>query len=159
MRANWIAGVPKAEQKAKVEALIRLGLTPQTAAAVAPVARVNAEALSVAVAKLERGEPLTEADLNVIGRMNAVVEALMDAAFEAADQQYRNSCRLLAGLSAIGLAVGAWLLWPAATANARPSFWTAFAVGLLAVPIAPVAKDLTSALSAAMQALKSVRRA
>jgi hypothetical protein len=32
------------------------------------------------------------------------------------------------------------------------------AVGLLAVPLAPVAKDLTSALSAAMNALKAAKK-
>ena len=39
----------------------------------------------------------------------------------------------------------------------RPSVLIALTVGLLAVPLAPVAKDLTSALSTAMRALKAAR--
>jgi hypothetical protein len=89
--------------------------------------------------------------------MNAAIEALMDAAFEDCDQEYRNVCRLLAGLTAMGLAVIAWLIWPA-DEGTKPTLWAAVAVGLLAVPLAPVAKDLTSALSAAMRALKASRR-
>jgi hypothetical protein len=158
VRANWVAGVAKAEQKAKVQALIRLGLSPAAAPGLAKASRVDPEALAAAAKKLESGRELTEGDLNVLGRMNAAIEALMDAAFEACDQEYRNTCRLLAGLTAMGLAVVAWALWPANEAGAKPTVWAAIVVGLLAVPLAPVAKDLTSALSTAMRALKASRR-
>ncbi|THD77136.1 MAG: hypothetical protein E7812_14370 [Phenylobacterium sp.] len=155
---NWIAGVPKADQKAKAQALIKLGLTPATAPAIAAAAQVDARALSAVTAKLRTGAKLTAADLDVLGRMNAVIDVQLDAAFEAADQQYLNACRLLAGLVAVGLAIAAWGLWPTAADNPRPSVWTAIAVGLLAVPLAPIAKDLTSGLSAAMKALKAASK-
>lgn len=158
VRANWIAGVAKADQKAKAQALIKLGLSRVNAPQVAIAAHVDAAALTDAVTKLETGTALTDADLNVLGRMNATIDALLDAAFEAADQRYRNVCRLLAAAVSLLLTYLAWRLWPTATDNPRPSLWVAFGVGLLAIPLAPVAKDLTSALSSAMQALKAANK-
>ena len=157
LNANWISGVAKADQKAKDQALIKLGLSSANAAAVAAAAHVDPAALTAAVGRLENGTPSTDKDLNVLGRMSATVDVILDAAFERADQQYRNSCRVLAGAIAIGLAVAAWALWPK-DMDARPTLAGAIVVGLLAVPLAPVAKDVTGALSAAMNALKAARR-
>jgi hypothetical protein len=158
VRANWVAGVAKADQKAKTQALIKLGLNSASADAVAKATHVDAAALKVAIANLEKGKPSTDADLNVLGRMSATIDVLLDAAYEAADQQYRNSCRVLAGLVCLALAWVAYLVWPATAENPRPNGWIVFGVGVLAVPLAPVAKDLTGALSAAMNALKAARK-
>lgn len=158
LRDHWVAGVAKADQKAKAQALIKLGLNSGNAALVATASHVDATALRTAVLKLEKGTKLNDADLNVLGRMNATIEVLLDAAFEAADQQYRNWCRVLAGGICLGLALAAWWLWQPTTGDPPPSLWAALAVGLLAVPLAPVAKDLTSALSTAMGALKAAKR-
>ena len=158
LEANWIGGVAKADQKAKAQALIKLGLNSANAAAIAAATHVDAKALEVAVKKLETGKPLQDPDLNVLGRMNAAIDALLDAAFEAADQQYRNVCRVLAGVICVVLALVAWKFWKATTGTEPPSVWAALGVGLLAVPFAPVAKDLTSALSAAMNALKAAKK-
>lgn len=154
VRASWLNGVAKDEQKAKAIALIKLGLSPRTAPMIAAASHVDPEALTAVARKLQDGEGLTDADLNVVGRMNATVEALMDAAFERSDQQYRNGCRFWAGVAAVGLAIAAWWLWPS---DKGPTFWQALIVGLLAVPVAPLAKDLTSGLSAAVGALKAAR--
>lgn len=151
VRANWINGVAKADQKVIVSSLLKLGLSKDTAASLALGSRVSPEALAKVADKLDKGQELTEQDLNVLGRMNAALEATLDAAFERAEQQYRNVSRLLAGLIALGLA------WAAVPFVDGIDFATATAVGLLAVPVAPVAKDLTSALSTAMRALKAAR--
>lgn len=158
IRANWISGVAKADQKAKAQALIKLGLGPSNAAQVATATHVDATALTAAIAKIETGAALSDADLNVLGRMNATIDALLDAAFERAEQEYRNVCRLLAGVLAVFLAFGAREFWPAA-AGPPPTALATAVVGLMAVPLAPVAKDLTSGLSAAMQALKAASKA
>ena len=154
VRANWINGMTKADQKAVVRALIKLGLSPATAPDLAAAAHVDPAALQLAAKKLETGKPLTDADLNVLGRMSAVVDALLDTGFERAEQQFKNASRALAGALAVLLAWLATFLWPEPQ---RPHFWLAFAVGLLAVPLAPVAKDLTSALSTAMRAIKAAK--
>jgi hypothetical protein len=157
VRANWINGVAKAQQKATVDALLKLGLSPETARALAVGGRVDPDALAAAAAKLDAGTPLTETDLNVLGRMSATLQAILDGAFELADQRYRNAARAWAGVIAIGLSAAAWWAWTATDANSAPSIWLALAVGLLAVPAAPIAKDLTSGLSAAMNALKAAK--
>jgi hypothetical protein len=157
VRANWINGLPKADQKAVVGSLLKLGLTETTAEAIAKGGHVEPEALKAAAAKMAAGKPLTDRDLNVVGRMVASVEAQLDAAFERAEQQYRNVSRVLAGLVAVGLAIAAQQIWVASHAPNPPSLALAIGIGLLAVPVAPVAKDLTSALSSAMRALKAAK--
>lgn len=158
VRASWVGGVAKSDQKAKAQALIKLGLNSANAPQIAKASHVNAAALTAAVGKLEKGTKLSDADLNVLGRMNATIDALLDAAYEAADQQYRNWCRVLAGVICLALAYVAWLLWKGTTGETPPDLWTVLAVGLLAVPLAPVAKDLTGALSSAMNALKAAKK-
>lgn len=154
LRAHWLNGRAKDEQKAIARALIRLGLSAETAAPVAMAARVDPVALTAVAVKLNRGEGLDDADLNVLGRFDAVLESQMDAAFERAEQQYRSAARGLAAVVAVVLAliaVGApfdgEFLWT--------EFWTAILFGVIAVPLAPVAKDLASALSAAVKAVRS----
>ena len=164
--AHWRNGKPKPEQKAIATALIQLGLTPETALAVAPYGHVLPDALAAVVDKLMKGEELDAAELNVIGRFRTSIEARMDAAFEQAEQRYRNVARVLAGLVAVMLAVfgggliardmspasftwsGYWLSF---------TFGQAFLVGLVAVPVAPITKDLIGSLSAAVRAVKSAR--
>ncbi len=72
---------------------------------------------------------------------------------------------MIAGIFAIGLAIWAGGLIPMDGSKAvafsaylfSGPFWLAVLVGVIAVPIAPVAKDLTSSLQAAVGALKSAR--
>lgn len=164
--ANWLNGMPKPDQKARVAALLKLGLTRETAPVLAQGGRVDEKALTALAGKLANGAQLIDADLNVLGRLNATMEALLDHAFERAEQQYRNVSRFLAGVIAVALSLGAWVGWDMLVGNAarapadklvRPEFLTALAVGIVAVPLAPVAKDVTSALSAAMRALKTAK--
>ncbi len=151
--ANWMNGLPKTEQKAVVRSLIKLGLNEATAPDLAAAVRVDPEALLLIARKLAKGQALSEADLNLLGRLNAVLDALLDSGFELADQQYRNVSRLWAGLLCVILSVVAREIW-AANGGDPPDVGVAIAIGVLAVPIAPVAKDLTSSLTAAMRALK-----
>lgn len=148
--AHWINGRPRDEQIGVVRSLLRLGLNADTAGQLAVIGNVEAQALGEAAAKLVAGAPLEEAEINLIGRVEAAVEARLDAAFDLAEQAYRNTARVLAGLIALGLALAA------AALLTRPINWSAAVlVGVLAVPIAPIAKDLVSALTAASRAVKA----
>jgi len=150
--AHWINGRPRDEQVGAIRALLRLGLSPDTAPQLAPIGNVEADTLGKAAAKLVAGAALSEAEINLIGRVEAAVAARLDAAFDLAEQAYRNTARVLAGLIAVGLAVVAgWFMTP------RVGWQIAVLVGLLAVPIAPIAKDLASALTAASRAVRSPR--
>lgn len=151
VRAHWINGRPRDEQKAIVKSLIRLGLARDTAPALAEAGKVKPDALAAVAAKLEAGTTLTEIDLNVLGRLDASVEAQLNAAFDRADQLYRNVSRVFAGVFSIVLAFLAtyalgWDRWA-----------LALVIGLLAVPLAPIAKDLASSLQAAAAAMKAAK--
>ena len=85
--------------------------------------------------------------------------ALLDEAYQVSDQAYRNRMRMLAGGVAVALAIaGGWAL------VGTDNFWhssdpvLAFLVGLLATPLAPIAKDLSSALATAVNAMQLVKK-
>ncbi|MBI3568726.1 MAG: hypothetical protein HY084_11065 [Gemmatimonadetes bacterium] len=94
------------------------------------------------------------------------MSARLDAGYERADQRYRNSCKTLGALIAIVLAVVAggliYLNRDAAKGVGdylrSSTFLLALLVGAIATPLAPIAKDLSTALVAATTAVSSARR-
>ncbi|HJV41908.1 hypothetical protein [Caulobacter sp.] len=150
--SHWINGRPRDDQIAAIRSILRLGLNDKTAAQLAGVAKVDPETLAIVAGKLATGAELDQQDVDLLGRAEAAVGARLDAAFDLADQAYRNASRVLAGVVAVALAQVASLLVP------NTYGWGgALLVGVLAVPIAPVAKDLVSALTAAAKAVKAER--
>jgi hypothetical protein len=160
LHAAWINGVPAADQKAKAKALIHLRLSPASAPAMAAATGVNATQLTALAQALANGGQPTQAQINLLGRFDVVLSAMLDAAYERGDQKYRNACKLLSlVISAILGVIGGslvfgesgywWTSW---------HFWLSFIVGLIATPLAPVAKDLASSLQAAVKAVQTVKR-
>lgn len=171
LKANWLNGVPKADQKAAAKSLIRLGVTPANAAALADATGIDAKAFKAVAVNIGNGKALSPQDLNVLGRFDTVVSAILDAGYERADQQYRNGAKLVAAVVAVLLAIvgGGIVFFKTMTIPNAPlstlgsyiwsrDFLRAFLVGLLATPLAPIAKDLTSSLAAAVKAISSARR-
>ena len=168
IRANWINGVAKDDQKAAAKALIRLGLSGGNTKAMAVPGHVDPDRLDAIIKAVEAGLPLTSQDADVLGRFNAAIDAAMDAGFELGDQQYRNSCRVVGGVFAVALAVWAGALMslhgiggvaptPLCAYVGTATFWSALFVGIVAVPLAPVAKDLASALQTAASAAQAIK--
>jgi hypothetical protein len=157
--SHWINGRSRGDQIGVIRSLLRLGLNPETAGQLAPIGNVEKKPLEDAAGKLVKGAALSEAEINLIGRVEAAVEARLDAAFDLADQAYRNISRVLAGVIAVALAVAAWVILDQSSPPIEdlPDWGAAVLVGVLAVPIAPIAKDLVSALTAAARAVKSTR--
>jgi hypothetical protein len=169
LRANWVNGVDKDLQKTTAKSLIRLGIADGNLQDLAAAGHVDPDALQKVLAKLKAGAALTPQDAELFGRLNAVIDAAMDAGFELGDQRYRNASKLVAGVLAVILAVsagyltqGAGLPGPLVAAKGQfvgsPLFWWSILVGLVAVPVAPVAKDLASSLQAAGAAVGSLKR-
>ncbi|MGZ2454800.1 hypothetical protein ACVIRO_007617 [Rhizobium ruizarguesonis] len=157
MKANWLNGVPKDDQKAIAKSLVRLGITPTTAADLATAAPgVDATLFAAAATKVNAGEVLTEQEINMLGRFDAILDARMDAGFERADQFYRNASKLLAAAISIVLSIAGVIVIQQG-APTSSDFFLALLVGLFATPLAPIAKDISSALSTAVAALKSVK--
>jgi hypothetical protein len=155
LRANWLNGKPIDEQKSAAKSLIRLGITPQAAPKLAAAVGLTPGALQTAAEHIDQGADLTQEDINILGRFDALVEAIIDLGYERADQMYRNSAKAASALVAVVLAlIAAYLL----NARGMPvSYVTAIFVGIVATPIAPMAKDLTSSLQSAAGALRAVR--
>lgn len=164
LRANWLNGMAKDDQKVVTKSLIRLGLSTDNATQLAIPGRVDGKALQAVVTKLDTGTALTDADLNVIGRFDAMIDAALDGGFERGDQFYRDASKALAAVIAIILAVIGEIVLVSASDHAfrltlsfvfTKEFWLAVLVGAVSVPLAPVAKDLSSTLVAAVKAMQA----
>ena len=152
LRANWLNGVAKADQKAKTKALIRLMLTPDTAQEMATATGVNAAHLQIAAQRVRDDEDLMPQDLKVLGAFDVVVSATLDLGFERGDQVYRNAAKFAALVCAVVLAAGgSYFVFN----EVRPM---AIFIGIVATPLAPIAKDLSTSLSAAVKAVGTFKR-
>ena len=166
LRANWLNGVAKADQKAAAKSLIRLCLTRGNANQLAIAAGVDQAELSTVAQSINNGTPLSLQDINILGRFDAIVSAVLDAAYERADQQYRNAAKGLAALVSIVIAaIGGGILfhaqaspWSLSGYLCSKEFLFSILVGAGAIPLAPIAKDLSSTLVAAVGALRATKR-
>lgn len=170
LRANWLNGVPKADQKAAAKALIRLCLTPANAPALAKAVGIDTADLKAVAVKVDKGSQLTADDINILGRFDALVSAILDAGYERGDQQYKTAAKSLACIIAIVLSVAAGSMFYAASSGqtmvaeilpayiASKDFLISLLVGAVATPLAPIAKDISTSLATAVSALGSVRR-
>lgn len=163
LRANWINGMAKEDQKTAAKTLIRLGISSTNVDALALAGHVDQADFRNALDAIGTGAPLSVAQAQVFGRFNAVIDAVMDAGYELGEQRYRNACKLIAGVIAIGLALWAGSLirdLPLPISLHGPNnyigshlFWWALFVGAISVPVAPIAKNLASSLQDAASAV------
>ena len=156
--ANWINGNDLVSQKAIAKSLIKLHISPGNAAKLAERANVDPDVMVSAATKNLAGTPLSQAESDVMARFDLIVTAMLDEAYQLSDQVYRNRTRALAALVSVLLAVaGGWILDGANFLGSK-DFGLAVLVGLLATPLAPIAKDLSSALGAAVNAMQAVKK-
>lgn len=154
LRSNWLNGMALADQKSVAKALIKLNLTPASAGGMATATGVDGGLLTSVAGKLVTGAALTQQETDVYGRFDLLLSALLDQAYQRGDQRYRNSAKLLAVPVAVALALaGGWALegcrfW-------STDAWKALVGGLLATPLAPIAKDLSSAIQEGAKVVQS----
>jgi hypothetical protein len=153
LQANWLNGTDLGSQKSIAKSLIKLNLNPGNAAALANATGVDVGVLTDVATSIAAGTPLTPAESDVYARFDFIVTALLDEAYQRSDQVYRNSTRALAALVAVALALtGGMMVQPAVD-------WpVSLLVGLLATPLAPIAKDLSSALATAVNTMQLVKK-
>jgi len=127
---------------------VRIGLTQDNAEKMAVTLRtVDAAKLKDAARLVGEGGELSSDLRNTLGRFELAVDARIDAALTLAQARYVGTARGLASVVAlfIALAVGFYL--------GNDYIFQALLVGVAAVPVAPMAKDLVSALQAAGKAV------
>ena len=154
LKADWLNGVAKEDQKVKAKSLIHLGLSQIGASALANVAAVDPGKLQQAVQKTAAGQAPDPEEASAFGQFDAILTAVLDTAYERGDQKYRNATKFLAMATSVVLAgIGCLIVF-----GKDP--WDLLAcmvIGLIATPLAPVAKDLTSALQTAVAAASALK--
>jgi hypothetical protein len=159
LHGNWINGRELNDQKAIAKSLIKLRLNSVTATQFAKATSVDAEALGKVATKMSNGTPFEEADTNVLGRFDLALSAILDDAYQHADQRYRNWTKLTATFVAILLALagGCALVKPEVAYLGTPEMWLSLLAGVLAAPLAPMTKDIASALQAGVKVAQGFR--
>ena len=124
-------------------------------------------ALSGALAAEEEDEKKKkekERNREVIARFELAADARIDAALSLAEAKYKGLMRVYASITSIAFAlIAAFLInYEGTAAGAELKFdgllyLQALIVGIAAVPIAPVAKDIAKSLQSATKALKATR--
>lgn len=107
------------------------------------------------------GVPMETAE-RLMSNFVTVLDARMDAAFSLAEERYLAAARTWAALTSIGLALGLnYIATLGGAEAAEPALpWeVALLVGVAAVPLAPIAKDLARGLSEAVGAFRSITAA
>jgi hypothetical protein len=158
--SNWINGTELNSQKSIAKSLVKLHLSVGNAAALAASTNVDPTLLTEVAQSIASSTALTQPQSDAYARFDLIVTAMLDDAYQYADQVYRNSTRGLAALIAVALAFTGGLC----LAGSWQAFWwttdmfISLLVGLLATPLAPIAKDITSALTSAVNTMQAVKR-
>lgn len=156
LRANWMNGMALGDQKAVAKALIKLNLTQANASKMAIFAGVDATLLTNVAIKMSAPtkEALTDPESDTYGRFDLALAALLDQGYQRGDQRYRNSAKLAAIPVAVVLALlGAWAINGACPPPMDAL--KAVVAGLVATPLAPIAKDVASAIQAGAKVAQS----
>jgi hypothetical protein len=154
LRADWLNGVAMEDQKAKAKSLIHLGLSQIDATALANVASVDPSKLQSAIQKTVSGQAAAPEEVSALGQFDAVLTAMLDTAYERGDQKYRNAAKFLAMVVSVILGgIGGLMIFGLDLIDVSFCLLT----GLIATPLAPVAKDLSSALQTAVTAASALK--
>jgi hypothetical protein len=152
LQANWFNGTDLVSQKTIAKSLIKLNFGAGNADSLAEATGVDPETLTAIAVKIAASTPLTPAESDLYSRVDLILTALLDEAYQRADQVYRNATRFLAMLIAIALAVvGGEIVDP-------KHLDYAVLVGVLATPLAPIAKDLSTAIATAVNTMQAVKK-
>jgi hypothetical protein len=160
LRANWVNGMALSDQKTVAKALIKFRLNEETAPKLATLTGVNKDVLTSVAQKLGNGQPMTPPEMDTYGRFDLLLATFIDRAFQRADQRYEATAKSAACIVAVLLAEAAAYFLRMLDANGRLNWQnvgTAAVAGLIATPLAPIAKDLASALTTAAKAVQSVK--
>ncbi|HEY4028999.1 MAG TPA: hypothetical protein VGM25_01530 [Caulobacteraceae bacterium] len=116
--------------------------------------KTNATALAAALQAVPPVPPPPSGGVEpqaLAGRFATALDARVQAAFEVGEEHYEALAKLIAGMAAVGLAVGFDL-----GLGVPVPLPVALIIGIVAVPLAPVAKDVSSAMQNTLTAFKSI---
>lgn len=159
LHSNWINGTDLNSQKSIAKSLIKLNLNPTNASALAAETGVDQAVLTAVATSIASGTPLQPAQTDLYGRFDLIVTALLDEVYQRSDDVYRNGVKAIAAGVAIVLAIGGgFVVFDIHTLSLWKIIGTSFVVGLLATPLAPIAKDVSTALATAVNTMQAVKK-
>lgn len=162
LRANWINGMALPDQKSVAKTLFKLRLNSDTAPQLAVITGVDKDVLTSVAKKLANGEPMKQPEMDIYGRFDVLLATTIDRGYQKADQRYRTTAKFAASIVAIALAIAAAFFLGMVVEKDQSYNWhnlgLAFLVGLIATPLAPIAKDLATSLNTAAKAVQSVKK-
>ncbi|MGD0891522.1 MAG: hypothetical protein ABR923_08310 [Terracidiphilus sp.] len=161
LKANWYNGTDLGSQKSIAKSLVKMGLNQSNSDNLAKATGVDPTLLKSVASKIASGTKLEADESDVFARFDFSLTAVLDELYQHGDQVYRNWTRILAALFALGLALfGGWSLCNAGKTGfwGTNDMWLSLLAGLLATPLAPIAKDLSSALSTAVNTMQAIKR-
>ena len=135
---------------------VRLGLKPENAEAIANAVGVVDGKILKTIADILTSAgtmTLTNEQTGLLGRFELAVDAKVDAAVSLAEVTYQRSMRNCAFVASIVIAAFSGMALAEFSLDKVQWIWV-FIIGVTAVPIAPIAKDLSTGLKAAATALK-----
>jgi hypothetical protein len=128
---------------------VRAGLSPRNARAIAEfLGSIDGAQLRAAVRQRAKGQDLEPSPRTALGRFELAADAHIDAALVLARSRYAGTVRAAASIVALSVAVIAGLLL------GGDRLLSSMLVGIAAVPVAPIAKDLASALTTVTASLR-----
>jgi hypothetical protein len=148
-RANWLNGIPLDEQIVIAKDLLVLRLDPSNSAVYAATTGTNSNILRNVAKKLEDGDELTPREMTEFKRFSQILTASVRAGYQRGDQIYRYSTRILAGVFSVAISAVAGLAIHNASGAISAywgslSMWVSVIIGLLATPLASVARTIAS---------------
>jgi hypothetical protein len=160
LQANWYNGTDLGSQKSIAKSLIKLYLNQDNAAAVAAETGMDPEALKAIATSIAAGTSLTAPQADVYSRFDLILTALLDETYQRSDQMYRNGTRAWAVVVSLLLALAGGIMLHSAGSHLTlgKDIGEALLVGLLAAPLSPIAKDLSTALATAVNTLQLVKK-
>jgi len=157
LRGHWINGTALGDQKAIAKSLIKVQLSAENAAKFAGATGVDADSLHTVAQKIASHKEMSQKESDTFGRFDLALTARLDDAYSHADQRYRNAAKLIAACLAVVLAVVGLIIINPHGFDAR-DVALAILCGVIATPLAPIAKDMASALQAGVKLAQVVKR-
>jgi hypothetical protein len=157
LKANWCNGTDLGSQKSIAKSLIKLNLSATNAPALAGATGMNPGVLATVATSIAAGTSLTPTQSDFYGRFDLIVTALLDETYQRADNFYTNWMRAIAAVVAVLLALAGGFIVLNGMSNCS-IITRSVLVGLLATPLAPIAKDLSTALATAVNTMQLLKK-
>lgn len=133
---------------------IRVGMRIENAEELSAEFGLDKVELMAVAAKLANGEALEDKDKNILTRFEFAADARIDAAVAKSRQVYQGWMQFLAMLFSLIFAVGAGQYMRQNDLVDGPVIMTSIFIGIVAVPLAPISKDVATAINSAAQVLR-----